>query len=159
MTRLGTIITATAVAGTLDILAAIILGATAGTGPAAVLRSVAAGPLGDDAFSGGIGMSLAGLVIHFAIMAVIVTVFVLAARKMPMLTRQPWLWGPVYGLAVWAVMYLIILPARWPSGFPQTDPVQIAWAIAFHTLLVGLSIALITARRLAGATDKGVLPS
>jgi hypothetical protein len=159
MTKLGTIVTATAVAGTLDILAAIILGATAGTGPAAVLRSVAAGPLGDGAFSGGIGMSLAGLVIHFAIMAVIVTVFVLAAQKMPMLTRQPWLWGPVYGLAVWAMMYLIILPARWPSGFPQTDPIQIAWAIAFHTLLVGLPIALITGRGLAGATDKGVLSS
>lgn len=91
MTRLGTIFTATAVAGTLDILAAIIQGATAGTGPAAVLRSVAAGPFGDSAFAGGLGMSLAGLLIHFAIMAVIVTAFVLAARALPMLTRRPWL--------------------------------------------------------------------
>jgi hypothetical protein len=159
MTKFGTILTATAVAGTLDILAAIIQGATTGTAPAAVLRSVAAGPLGDGAFSGGVSMSLAGLLIHFAIMAVIVTVFVLAAQALPMLTRRPWLWGPVYGLGVWIVMYLVVLPARWPDSFPLTDPAKIGWAIAFHTLLVGLPIALITARGPAGAGDKSVLPS
>lgn len=159
MNRLRTIALATLVAGTLDILAAIIQGATGGTGPAAVLRSVAAGPLGDSAFSGGMGMSLAGLLIHFAIMAVIVTVFVLVAQALPMLIRRPWLWGPVYGLGVWVVMYLIVLPARWPDSFPLTDPAKIAWAIAFHTLLVGLPIALIAARGAGGAGEKPVLPS
>jgi hypothetical protein len=159
MTRLGTILAATAVAGTLDILAAIIQGATKGTAPAAVLRSVAAGPLGDGAFSGGLGTSLTGLLVHFAIMAIIATVFVLAAQALPMLTRQPWLWGPAYGLGVWIVMYLMVLPMRWPDSFPLTDPAKIAWAIAFHTLLVGLPIALITARGLAGGGDKSVLPS
>lgn len=145
MTQFRTIALATAVAGTLDILAAIVQGLTNGTAPAAVLRSVAAGPLGDGAFAGGAGMAAAGLAIHFAIMAVIAAVFVLAADRIPALVRRPLVWGPFYGLAVWAVMYLIVLPLRWPDSFPLTDPVRIAWAIAFHTLLVGLPIALIAA--------------
>lgn len=159
MAQFKTILLATAVAGGLDIIAAIVQGIAGGTGPAAVLRSVAAGPLGDGAFTGGMGMALTGLFVHFAIMAVIVTVFVFAAQALPMLTRQPWLWGPVYGLGVWAVMYLVVLPMRWPGGFPLTDPVKIAWAIAFHTLLVGLPIALIAARGAGGAGSKAVLPS
>lgn len=159
MAKLKTIVLATLVAGTLDILAAIIKGVAGGTTPAGVLRSVAAGPLGDGAISGGAGIALAGLLIHFTIMAVIATAFVLAARALPMLTRRPWLWGPLYGLGVWAVMYLIVLPMRWPGSFPLTDMTEIGWAIAFHTLLVGLPIALITARGLTGVTDESVLPS
>jgi hypothetical protein len=159
MAQFKTILLATAVAGTLDIVAAIIQGMTGGTGPAGVLRSVAAGPLGDSAFTGGAGMALTGLLVHFAIMAVIATVFVLAAQALPMLTRRPLLWGSVYGLGVWAVMYLVVLPMRWPGGFPLTDASEIAWAIAFHTLLVGLPIALIAARGAGSAGDKAVLPS
>ncbi|RHW18077.1 hypothetical protein D1610_06165 [Sphingomonas gilva] len=150
-----TILLATLVAGTLDILAAIIQGLTNGAAPAAVLRSVAAGPLGDGALAGGAGMAAAGLLIHFAIMAVIVAVFVLAAERIPALVRRPLFWGPLYGLAVWAVMYLIVLPLRWPGSFPLTDPARIAWAIAFHTLLVGLPIALIA----AGGRRKSALAS
>lgn len=156
MARLKTILLATAVAGTLDILAAII---QAGGAAGSVLRSVAAGPLGDGAAAGGTGMALAGLVIHFLLMAVIAAVFVFAAARLPILRRRPLIWGPLYGLCVWVVMYLIVLPARWPAGFPLTDPVQIAWAIAFHTLLVGLPIALIAARGAGSAGGKAVLPS
>lgn len=155
MTKGRAILLATLVAGTLDILAAIVqAGGAAGT----VLRSVAAGPLGDGAASGGAGMAVGGLVIHFLLMAVIAAVFVLAAARLPML-RRPLIWGPLYGLAVWGVMYLIVLPLRWPGAFPLTDPVRIAWAIAFHTLLVGLPIALIAARQGAGGQPKGVLAS
>jgi len=156
MTRGRTILLATLVAGTLDILAAII---QAGGAVGPVLRSVASGPLGDSAASGGAGMAFAGLIIHFLLMVVIAAVFVIAASRLPLLQRWPLIWGPIYGLGVWAVMYLIVLPARWPGNFPLTDPVKIAWAIAFHTLLVGLPIALIAARRLGGAADKAVLPS
>jgi hypothetical protein len=155
MTQGRAILLATLVAGTLDILAAIVqAGGAAGT----VLRSVAAGPLGAGAASGGTGMAIAGLVIHFLLMAIIAAVFVLAAARLPMLLRQPLIWGPVYGLAIWIVMYLIVLPLRWPGTFPLTDPASIAWAIAFHMLLVGLPIALIAAR-LASVENETVLPS
>lgn len=143
MTQGRAILLATFVAGALDILAAII---QAGGAAGPVLRSVAAGPLGDGAIAGGAGMAFAGIVIHFLLMAVIAAIFILAAARLPMLRRRPLIWGPLYGLGVWAVMYLIVLPARWPTAFPLTDPAKIAWAIAFHTLLVGLPIALITSR-------------
>lgn len=159
MTRFRTILLATAVAGSLDIIAALVQGTIAGGSAGSVLRSVAAGPLGDGAAAGGVGMAFAGLIIHFLLMTVIATVFILAAARLPMLQRQPLIWGPLYGLGVWAVMYLIVLPARWPGSFPLTDPVQIAWAIAFHTLLVGLPIALIAARGAGGAGNNAVLAS
>lgn len=146
MKAIRTIALATLVAGTLDILAAIVQGAAQGGTAGDVLRSVAAGPLGDGAAAGGASMAMAGLFIHFAIMAVIASVFVLAAERMPRLVLRPFLWGPLYGLVVWAVMYLLVLPTRWPGSFPLTDPTKIAFAIAFHTLLVGLPIALVAAR-------------
>jgi hypothetical protein len=159
LTRGRTILLATLVAGTLDILAAIIQGIVAGGSAGSVLRSVAAGPLGDGAAAGGAGMAIAGLVVHFLLMTVIAAVFVFPAARLPMLRRLPLIWGALYGLGVWVVMYLIVLPMRWPAGFPLTDPVQIAWAVVFHTLLVGLPIALIAARQDAGDNGKGVLAS
>lgn len=156
MTRGRAILLATLVAGTFDILAAII---QAGGAAGPVLRSVAAGPLGDGAAAGGVGMAIAGLVIHFLLMAVIAAVFVLAVGRIPLLLHRPLVWGPLYGLGVWAVMYLIVLPARWPGTFPLTDPAKIAWAVAFHTLLVGLPIALIATRTPGGAAGRSVLPS
>lgn len=138
----------TLVAGTLDITAACLSSLLTGGSAGRVLRFVASGPFGDGMREGGAGAALTGVAVHYAIMAVIVTVFVLAARRLPMLIEKPVLWGLTYGLGVYLVIEIGVLPLRWPGMFPVLEPGHVQRAMAFMMLLVGLPIGLIAARYL-----------
>ena len=109
-----------------------------------VLQSVASGPFGDAVAEGPWGPPL-GLLVHFAIMAAMVTVYVLAARRIPALNRYWPLAGLLYGFALWIAMYWIVIPLRWP-GTPSRELVAVAQQLISHCLLVGLPIAWIAAR-------------
>jgi hypothetical protein len=138
----------------LDIAGAMVLAfARSGAEPLTVLQSVASGALGKSAYSGGITTALIGLAIHTGIALVAATVFMLVASRVPALTRRPWLWGPVHGLGVWAVMYLIVLPQRWPQAFPNFEPGQLAGQLFCHLFLVGLPIGIV-ASRVLGSRDR-----
>ncbi len=136
---------ATLIAGTLDILMAIVSTAVAGGSVARMLGGIASGPFGGAIRDSAIGAPV-GLAVHFALMAVIVTVFMLAARSAPALRRFWWIAGPVYGLAVFLVMYGVVLPARFEGAGLPTDGVELAKALFAHCVLVGLPIAWIAAR-------------
>jgi uncharacterized membrane protein YagU involved in acid resistance len=136
-----TIAWATLVAGTLDILSAFVWsGAVVG-----VLQTVASGPLGD-AIAGGPAGAPLGLLVHFAIMAVMVTVYVLAARRIPALSRYWWIAGPLYGAVLWIAMYWIVMPLRWDSYRTPSEALPILKQLVSHCLLTGLPIAFIAAR-------------
>ena len=142
---------ATWVAGVLDLgfaLAAAIAGKKPMLG---VLTGIANGPFRDPDLTRGLTGAFVGLAVHFALMLVIVVVFVAAARWIAFMTRHPWISGAVYGVIVYLVMYWIVLPQRWPAAFPHTDPGDIAKAVFVHVAFVGLPIALITARLLRPA--------
>ena len=141
---LRTIAWATLVAGTLDILMAVIDVSLSGGRVPGMFRSIASGPFGDGMRQSSLGVP-AGLLVHFAIMAVIAAVYVVAARRMPVLNRYWWIAGLVYGFGVWLVMYGIVLPARFGASLP-TEPVAVAKGLFAHCVLVGLPIAWITAR-------------
>lgn len=142
------ILVATLLAGTLDILDAVITSLITGRGPVRMLQTIASAILGKPAFQGGASTALVGLALHFAIMAVMVTVFVLAAERLEPLRRQPILWGAIYGLALYGVMSWGVVPLRWPEAFGRMGLVQTANQIFAHSLLVGVPIALVTARLL-----------
>ena len=141
-----TIAIATFVAGTLDILFAMILTLAFGRQIGAMLRYVASGP-----FPAATGMSTAGailgLVVHFALMSVMAAVFVIAARRAPDLARNPVKWGVIYGLATYVVMNWIVVPVRFDANLPPA-PLSITTQLFAHIALVGLPIAWITARYL-----------
>lgn len=142
------IVIATIVAGTLDILSAFVFAGMAGIGVLPLLRYVASGPFGDGVRDGGASWAAVGLAIHFAIMAVMVAAYMIAARRLPALLRRPVLSGLAYGLLLWVIMYWVVKPLRWPDApLPGT-----AWSIGnqlfSHCILVGLPIALIAARQL-----------
>ncbi len=139
-----TIALATLVAGTLDICSAFTYAAIAGRGPATVLRGVGGAILGKT--DGGVTPALVGLTLHYAIMAVIAAVYVLAVARKPTLRTRPVIGGIAYGLATWAVMNLIVLPLRWPALFPKFDTVSLAEQLFSHIVLVGIPIALIARR-------------
>ena len=103
------ILLATLVAGTLDILAAVGLTLYYGREPMNMLRYVASGPFPAATGWGDAGAAL-GLAVHFALMAVMAAVYVLAAARRPALRARPVQWGVLYGLATYVVMNLIVVP-------------------------------------------------
>jgi hypothetical protein len=137
---------ATLVAGTLDILFAVILTLYFGREPGNMLRSVASGPF-PSATEWETPGAVLGLVVHFTLMAIMATAFVLAARRFPEMLVSPLKWGIAYGLITYVVMNLIVVPLRWPEAFPP-KPLSIATQLFAHIILVGLPIAWITAKTL-----------
>ena len=150
--RTQTWLTATAVAGTLDLLSAFVFGGTKGIWPLRVLQFVASGPFGDRAFDAP-AFAVAGLVTHYAIMACMVAAYMIAALRLPILTRRPLLSGMVYGFGLWIVMYWIVRPLRWPDApLPSASgPIQIGEELISHVILDGIAIGLIVGRGLTRA--------
>jgi hypothetical protein len=144
---LRTILIGTLVAGTLDLLSAFVFAGLAGMTPLAVLQFVASGPLGDGALADPI-YGVAGLLVHYAIMAAMVAAYVAAASQIALLRERPVLMGALYGLALWFVMYWIVRPLRWEQLPPPTKLWPIANQLFSHVILVGVPIGLIAAGRL-----------
>ncbi len=137
---------ATAVAGTLDILWAMILTLWFGREIPNMLRFVASGPFPGATEWGAAGAAL-GLIVHFALMAIMATAFVIAAKQWPALVDRPWLAGVGYGLVTYVIMNWIVVPLRFAAPLPP-KPSAIASQLFAHLVLVGIPIALITARTL-----------
>ena len=143
-----TIAMATLVAGALDILYAAMMSMIFGRGPATMLRSVASGPFPGATEWGALGSGL-GLVVHFALMAIMAACFVYAARNWPVLISKPIHAGVVYGLITYVVMNLVVVPVRFDAPLP-TQPRAILSQLFAHIALVGIPIALIAAKNLRG---------
>lgn len=142
------ILVATLVCGTLDILFAMILTLWRGREIPAMLRFVASGPF-PRATEWATSGSLLGLAVHFTLMAIMVGVFVIAARQVPTLTDRPWLSGLIYGLITYAAMNLIVVPLRFPAAWPP-KALSIGTQLFAHVALVGWPTAFITRRYLRG---------
>ncbi len=138
------ILVATLVAGTLDILAAITMTLLYGRDPMGMLRYVGSGPFPGATDMGTAG-SLLGLAVHFALMAIMAAVFVLAAGRIRALWQKPVLWGALYGVATYVVMNLLVVPWRFDRPLPSRLE-TIGPQLAFHVFLVGIPIALVAAK-------------
>ena len=140
------IIIATVIAGTLDILSAFVYAVIAGGTPLGVLSGIGSAIVDREAFANPYVLPAIGLALHFGIMLVMATVYLLAASRISLLNRLPVLSGIGYGLALWGVMYWIVLPQRWPTMFPvdpRLDPKGFAEDLFSHIVLVGIPIALV----------------
>jgi len=130
------------IAGTLDIAYAMAWTTLAGGTVGGMLRGIAKGPFGDGAGGWGPGGALAGLGVHFAIMAAMVALWFAAVRRWPTLGAARWGWtGALYGLFLYLAMNAVVLPLRFGAPFPPADPVQALIALIPHILLVGWPIA------------------
>jgi hypothetical protein len=137
---------ATAVSGTLDIVFAMALTVFFGREIGNMLRYVGSGPF-PQATEMGAGGAMLGLLVHFALMAIMASVYVLAARGIPALVERPIQWGVLYGLATYAVMNWLVVPMRFGTPLPPS-PLSMATQLFAHIVLVGVPIALIAARYL-----------
>ncbi len=140
-----TILLAGFVAGTLDILAAIVVySLVMGKATAMqILQSIASGAFGKQAFAGGWEMALCGLVFHYIIATSWAAAFVLISRYLSFLRNQKVISGLLYGVIVWVGMNLVVLPLSNVNKAPlRWDSVLIGMIILM--LCVGLPISLIT---------------
>ena len=137
---------ATLVSGTLDILLAMILTVWFGGQIPNMLRSVASGPFPSATDMGASGAIL-GLVVHFALMAIMAVVFMLVVRSRPQWLDKLWLTAIVYGLITYVMMNLIVVPLRFHAPLPP-KPLSIATQLFAHIVLVGLPFVLIARRYL-----------
>jgi hypothetical protein len=130
------------VVGVLDILDAFVFFyLRAGVSPTRILQSIASGLLGRAAFEGGAATAALGLGLHFVIALTIVLGYALAARRIPALASRPMMWGSLYGVAVYGVMNLVVIPlsaigsGRLPSGAVLVN------GLLIHVLGVGIPSA------------------
>ena len=83
-----------------------------------MLRFVASGPFPAATEWGRAGAVL-GLVVHFALMAIMATRVRARARRWPALARRPAGWrASVYGLITYVAMNWIVVPLRFDSPLP-----------------------------------------
>ncbi len=135
------------IAGILDITAAFVFYALRGVSPIRILHSVASGLLGAAASQGGFATAALGLLLHFIIATGWTGVFYLLSRRLVVLSRRPVIAGMAYGVAVYFLMNLVVLPL---SAFPKRPFVVDIGMVAIHMFCVGLPIAL-SVRRWAPA--------
>jgi len=129
-------------AGALDITAAFFTYGPRGIPPARILKGIAAGLLGAKALKGGWEIAALGLALHFVIAFGATITYSVASRKLTFLTRRTFIWGPIYGIAVYLFMNMVVLPfsALHSHGPQATDLIVIGLFV--HMLCVGLPIAL-----------------
>ena len=126
--------------GTLDALYATIVTLLRGGTAAQTWLSVASGPFGDRAAAWGLPGVLAGLAVHYALMAVMVAAGLWLARKTRLGEVATWKAGTLYGLALYYLMYGLVLPQRFGVPFPDPDRIKVALGLFPHVFLIGLPL-------------------
>ncbi|GAB3936720.1 DUF1440 domain-containing protein [Larkinella terrae] len=142
--RLKTILLAGFTAGTLDIIAAIVLLGNRKAVP--ILKYIASGVFGKEAFAGGTEMAVLGLLFHYTIaFSFAIAYFLLFPSLPPLLKKHKLLSGLLYGILVWCVMNLVVVPMTNVSR----GPIKLESALLNMGILmvcIGLPISLIVER-------------
>lgn len=123
------------VAGGLDLVCAYV---SYGSG---VPRAIAAGLLGRGVLHGGAGVYSLGIFLQFFIATIAAAIYYVASRRLYFLTEHFLICGMFYGVAVFLVMNLVVLPlsalhSRGP--FTLTGLIQ---GLLIHMIVIGLPIA------------------
>lgn len=142
------IVLTTVVMGALDIAAALIMAITQGSTAMRLLQFIASGLLGRKAFEGGMATAALGLALHFLIALAAVVVFWFARERLAVVRQWPVVSGLAYGLVVFALMNLVVLPLAGIRMRHALVPDLIQLAI--HMFIIGLPTSLLL-RRFSGA--------
>ena len=151
-----TIVGAWLIAGTLDITAASIYYPIRYDLSLEVLyQNIASGVFGARAFAGGTLMSALGLAFHYIIALIWTVIFYAAYPRIGILQKNRFAAGMAYGILVWAVMNLVVLPLSNVNRSPlQFIPSLIAALILMFC--IGLPLSMIIGKHYS---LRGQLPS
>ena len=142
-----TILVAWLLAGTLDICSALIsVRLHSGKSPIIVFNYIASAVFGkEEAYAGGTPMIIAGLLFHYLVALIFTVIFFLLYPGIYPVLKNKFVAGILYGLFVWCVMNLVVVPlTRIPSR-------HITFSGALENILIlmlaiGLPVSLISYR-------------
>ena len=130
------------IAGTIDLLQACILFGWD------IPLAIAGGLLGKQAFEGGAGTYVLGVLLHFSIAFSAAAIYYAASRRLAFLIDYPLVCGLFFGGAVHQVMNLVVLPL---SALHARGPYtlhDLILGLAVHMVVIGLPISF-SVRRFA----------
>lgn len=126
-------------AGSLDIMVALVESGLEGKSPVHLFQAIAGGLLGMSSFQGGLATASLGVFCHFLIATTASAIFYLASRKLKFLVKHAIPSGLVYGIVVYAVMNDIVLPL---SAYHSKIALPHIVDVATLMFMVGLPISL-----------------
>ncbi|WP_162903262.1 DUF1440 domain-containing protein [Taibaiella koreensis] len=114
------------IAGSLDFMAAVLLFVSRSKQrPSVLLRYIASAAFGSRAFSGGSGMALLGLGFHYLIAFFWAAVYFVVFQRIFTCGTGVLVNAIVYGLFVWVIMNLVVLPLSKAAPRPFSAPVAL----------------------------------
>jgi hypothetical protein len=119
-----------------------------------VYQFIASGALGNAAFDGGIATALLGAFFHFVVAFAVAGIFILSAKRIPLLRRYPIAGSLLYGLGVFIVMNFIVVPLSAAPALPPPTAPQIIIMILDHILVIGLPLGILVRRDARSAGDR-----
>jgi hypothetical protein len=142
MNNLRVILKTWMIAGTLDITAASVYYPLVYKFRLILLyQNIASGVFGEKAFAGGLTMAIVGLLFHYFIALGWTIFFFLIFPGIKLLHRNLLLSGMAYGIFVWLIMNLSVVPMSRVSR-PSFPLGQIIISMAFLVFCIGLPISL-----------------
>jgi uncharacterized membrane protein YagU involved in acid resistance len=144
---LGAILLGGLIAATIDIGAACVI---SGRSPAFILQAIAGGVLAKASFEGGVPTMVLGAVLQEAMGILIATVYVLAARAIPALSRRWIMSGLAYGVIIFFVMNYAVVPLSAWKSTPHFTALKFAENMG-AMLLFGLIVAFFPGRTATAA--------
>ena len=138
---LKTILLTGLLVGTLDAIAAVVqFIIPTWRSPVRIFEYIASGVFGTNAFSGGPIMAVMGLLFHYFIATAWTSLFFTLYPRIPWLAKNRVAGGLVYGVFIWLMMNLVILPLSNVPHFPiRVSGAAIGMVILM--LVVGLPIS------------------
>lgn len=142
-------LTAIALAGTtvgvIDGIAAVTSSALRGVSLDRVFQYISSGILGNSSYQGGAATVALGVLLHFVVAFGASTAYILAATKISILNRLPFIFGPIYGIFVYFFMGEVVSELSNVAKLSRTLSGTMT-GILIHIFCVGLPIALISSK-------------
>ena len=144
--NIRTILFAWLLCGSLDILSAFIdYYIKTGKGPDGVLKFVASGVFGKEAFNGSGAMVWLGLLFHFIIAFAFTLLFFILYPRIKWLRVNVFITAIIFGLIVWAIMNLIVVPLS-NTPRPASSQRHIIKPMLILICMIGLPLSIIYKR-------------
>ncbi|MBF4516661.1 DUF1440 domain-containing protein [Flavobacterium sp. ANB] len=143
--KTGAVFLSGLISGTLDILAAIFFYAIVfqKTTAIKILQSIASGVFKKEAYTGGAQMTWYGLGFHFIIAILFAWFYFTIYPYLPFLKKNALLSGIIYGIFVWIVMNLIVLPIVFPLLPEKHFDFPLILSVLILIFCIGFPIAFI----------------
>jgi hypothetical protein len=107
-----------------------------------VPRAIAGGLLGPRVFKDeSLAIWSLGLFLHFFILWVAAAIYYAASRRMAFLRQYALVCGLFYGIAIWLVMNLVVVPLSALHNYGPFEYTALVQGLLVHMLLVGLPIS------------------